>query len=139
MTTRRDLSAVLAAVLAAAVFGCSSARRTEPIAGPLRETSPQVARGEMSFAAHCQTCHTFGERSFAPALNNKPAPGWLIKLQVRVGLGAMPAFSKTELTPRDLDTIVAYLKALRHHKPSPQTASATDDARSSDTTARTRQ
>ena len=125
MTARRALPALLAALLATAFFGCASARRSEPVAGPLRETYPEVSRGEMSFAAHCQTCHTFGERSFAPALNNKPAPGWLIKLQVRVGLGAMPAFSKSQLSPRDLDAIVAYLKALRHHKPSPQAATVT--------------
>ena len=65
-----------------------------PIAGPLPYTSRDVARGEMAFMRHCQECHTFGERSFAPALNDKPALGWLIRLQVRVGLGAMPSFSK---------------------------------------------
>jgi mono/diheme cytochrome c family protein len=94
---------------------CGTARRTEPVAGPLPESSTEVARGEMVFMRHCQECHTFGERSFAPALNNKPAPGWLMKLQVRVGLGAMPSFSKEQIPPRDLDAIVAYLKALRSH------------------------
>ena len=64
----------------------------------------------------CQPCHTGGEASFAPALNNKPAPGWLMKLQVRVGLGAMPSFSKKVISPEELDGIVAYLKALRHHR-----------------------
>jgi mono/diheme cytochrome c family protein len=110
--------AASAAVLVLGAIGCGTARRTDPIAGPLPYTSRDVARGEMAFMRHCQECHTFGERSFAPALNDKPAPGWLIRLQVRVGLGAMPSFSKSEISPRDLDAIVAYLKAMRRHRPS---------------------
>ncbi len=64
---------------------------------------------------YCEQCHTQGESSFGPALNNKPAPGFLIKLQVRAGLGAMPRFPASEISPEELDNIVAYLKAMRHH------------------------
>jgi mono/diheme cytochrome c family protein len=37
----------------------------------------------------------------------------LIRFQVRHGLGAMPAFSEKEIGDRELDDLVAYLKALR--------------------------
>jgi len=53
--------------------------------------------------------------SLAPAINNKPLPGFLMKFQVRHGIGAMPAFSKRELPPDELDAVVKYLKALRRH------------------------
>ena len=71
------------------------------------------AKGQAAFMRHCNQCHTGGETSFAPALNNKPAPGFLIKLQVRQGLGAMPAFPESEISASELDAIVDYLMALR--------------------------
>lgn len=94
--------------------GCS-ARRSEPIAGPLKSASPEVAKGEVAFDQHCSHCHPGGERGLAPAINNKPLPGFLIKFQVRHGMGAMPAFSQREIAPDELDALVRYLKALRHH------------------------
>jgi len=103
---------------------CSSARRGEPVSGPFRAATPEIARGEQAFMRHCNQCHTGGETSFAPALNNKPAPGFLIKFQVRNGLGAMPAFPESEIGARELDDIVAYMKARRPH-PSESTAAAT--------------
>ncbi|MDC4226474.1 MAG: cytochrome c [Candidatus Manganitrophus sp.] len=55
-----------------------------------------------------------GEAGLGPALNNKPLPGWMIRFQVRHGLGAMPAFSEKEISDRELDDLViAYLKAFR--------------------------
>lgn len=49
-----------------------------------------------------------------PAINDKPLPGWLIKTQVRQGLGAMPSFDESELSETDLDALVAYLAALKN-------------------------
>lgn len=94
--------------------GCS-ARRSEPVAGPFVPSSPVVAQGEIAFDEHCSRCHPGGEKGLAPAINNKPLPGFLMKLQVRHGLGAMPAFSERELPPEELDALVKYLKALRRH------------------------
>ena len=94
--------------------GCS-ARRSEPVAGPFRPESPMVAQGEVAFDQHCSRCHPGGERGLAPAINNKPLPGFLIKLQVRHGVGAMPAFSEKELSPEHLDALVKYLKELRRN------------------------
>jgi mono/diheme cytochrome c family protein len=109
---RRTLLALVSSGALLALTACS-ARRGEPIAGPLRDTSPAVLRGEVEFDQHCSYCHPGGENGLAPAINNKPLPGFLIKFQVRHGAGAMPAFSGRELPPEELDAIVRYLKALR--------------------------
>lgn len=105
------LSAIALCALGLA-SGCS-ARRSEPIAGPLRSSSPEVMRGEVAYDHHCSHCHPGGEQGLAPAINNKPLPGFLIKFQVRRGMGAMPAFSEQEIADEDLDALVKYLKTLR--------------------------
>jgi mono/diheme cytochrome c family protein len=103
----------LLSVLLAA--GCS-ARRSEPVTGrPFRSPSPEITRGEIAFDLHCSHCHPGGEKGLAPALNNKPLPGFLIKFQVRHGLGAMPAFSERQIEDPELDALVKYLKALRRN------------------------
>ena len=92
-----------------------SARRGEPIVGPLAISEPGIARGQQVFMRECHQCHPGGEAGLAPAINNKPLPGFLIKLQVRTGLGALPAFSQGEISPEELEYLVDYLKALRNH------------------------
>lgn len=92
--------------------GCA-ARRGEPISKPLIIDSPELARGEQAYKFHCDKCHPGGEQGLGPALTNKPLPGFLIKTQVRAGVGAMPAFTKRLLTDEQLDSVVAYLETLR--------------------------
>jgi mono/diheme cytochrome c family protein len=111
---KRALIAVLAAGLAASLIsGCGSARRSEPIKGAVAINDPQVARGRLAFMAKCNYCHPGGEAGLGPALNDKPLPEFLIKTQIRVGLGAMPAFPPQEISDADVDAIVAYMKAIR--------------------------
>ena len=62
--------ALLAAVL---LMGCGSSRRGEPFVGPLALES-----------------HPGGEAGVGPAFTNKPLPMFLVRAQVRYGLGAMP-------------------------------------------------
>ena len=95
---------------------CSSARRGEPISGPLNLDSKQLTEGQAAFNAHCDQCHPGGEAGLGPALNNKPLPPFLMKIQVRRGLGAMPGFSEEHISDRELDNLIAYIKALRHHR-----------------------
>jgi mono/diheme cytochrome c family protein len=106
----RTLVAITALVVAA---GCGSARRSEPLVGAFMPPSPEVARGERVFMANCHQCHPGGEAGLGPAINNKPLPAALIRLQVREGVGAMPAFAKSEIPDGDLDALLAYLKARR--------------------------
>ncbi len=106
-------SIVLTAVLIGA--GCGSARRGVPIAGPLSLATDGLVRGQQVFMKQCHQCHPGGEAGLGPALNNKPLPGFLVRLQVRQGFGAMPAFSEQAIPADELDDLIAYLAALRHH------------------------
>jgi mono/diheme cytochrome c family protein len=63
----------------------------------------------------CHQCHPGGEAGLGPSLNDKPLPGFMMKFQIRHGIGAMPAFSKDNVGDEDLDAVVAYVKALRRH------------------------
>lgn len=94
-------------------MGCHSVRHSEPMVGPLPTADPKVERGRIAFAQYCSQCHPRGEGGLGPALIDKPLPGFLIKTQVRLGLGSMPDFVIQHLPPEKLDEIVAYLKALR--------------------------
>jgi len=97
------------------LLAACSARRSEPIAGPMTLATPELRQGEIAFDRHCSHCHPGGEKGLAPAINNKPLPGFMIKTQVRHGAGAMPAFSEKELSREELDALVRYLKALRRN------------------------
>jgi mono/diheme cytochrome c family protein len=107
----------LIATLAIAVsfsIGCGTARRDALVAKPLHRPTSQVELGDRIFSARCNQCHPGGAAGLGPAINNKPVPGFMIAFQVRHGLGAMPRFSKSQLSDRQLDAVVAYLKDLRH-------------------------
>jgi mono/diheme cytochrome c family protein len=95
------------------LVGCGPERRGEPITKALDPKDPRVALGHHVFSQHCYQCHPGGAAGLAPAINDKPLPVNLIKTQVRQGLGAMPAFSKQEISDEELDGVVRYLKALR--------------------------
>ena len=101
---------LLALVLLAT--SCGSARRGEPVVGPVG-LSPAALRGEQVFMRNCHACHPKGEGGLAPSINDKPLPDFLIRLQVRRGLGAMPQFGPKEIGDAELDGLIAYLKALR--------------------------
>lgn len=58
-----------------------------------------------------------------PAINDKPAPGFVIRFQIRNGLGAMPAFKKDVISAEELDDLMAYIKAQRKAKKKKEEAS----------------
>jgi mono/diheme cytochrome c family protein len=93
--------------------GCGSPRRSEAIQGSLAFEDHDLARGRTVFAQKCHACHPGGEAGLGPSLNEKPLPEFLMRLQVRRGLGAMPSFSEREITGPDLDRLIAYSKARR--------------------------
>ena len=96
--------------------GCAAPRRGAPIAGPIA-LSEHEREGRSVFQHDCYQCHPGGEGAVGPALNNKPIPRAVMKLQVRKGvLGSMPAFSKEEITDDQLDWLLDYVEALRRHK-----------------------
>jgi mono/diheme cytochrome c family protein len=120
MKTKMIRRAILGAVLLVVIFGlvsaCRSARRDEPIAGPLVLNDPVTEHGRVVFADRCHACHPGGAGGLGPALNNKPVPGFLMKTQVRAGIGAMPGFDKHSLSSDELDALTKYLLALRRHE-----------------------
>lgn len=96
-----------------AVLAACTARRGEPFTGGSPDGDLRVQRGRIVFMQHCHKCHPGGEAGLGPAINDKPLPEFLIKTQVRVGLGAMPSFHRIDISDRELDDLVRYLKALR--------------------------
>jgi mono/diheme cytochrome c family protein len=105
---------LLLAALAAVAAGCGSARRREPIRGPMT-LEAREQRGQVVFMRQCHHCHPAGEAGLGPSLNNKPRPDFLKRFQVRHGLGAMPAFAEERVDDEQLDDLMAYLSALRGH------------------------
>lgn len=108
-------SGLLLVAAAAAVAACGSPRRSAAIDGPMRIEDEAVARGRVAFHRHCHECHPGGEAGLGPSLNEKPLPEFLIRFQVRHGLGAMPGFAERDIGARELDDLVRYLKARRAH------------------------
>jgi mono/diheme cytochrome c family protein len=102
-------------VLALAFVGgaaCGSGRQSEPLVGELR-LNAQQQHGQVLFHKFCHQCHPHGEAGLGPAINNKPAPLAAIRLQVRAGLGAMPAFPDAIIPDRDLEPLLAFVAAQR--------------------------
>jgi mono/diheme cytochrome c family protein len=97
------------------IVACGSARRSEPIAGPLTLGGASLQRGREVYMQECQRCHPGGEAGVGPSLNDKPAPRFLIRLQIRQGLGAMPAFSRAQLDDQVVEDVIDYMMALRRH------------------------
>jgi mono/diheme cytochrome c family protein len=99
--------------------GCHSIRRGEPIAGTFRTDDPAVERGQLVFSKTCSACHPGGEGGLGPALNDKVFPRFLMKTQVRLGLGAMPSFNHQRLSGEELDDLMKYVLAKRRQQITP--------------------
>ena len=95
------------------ILACGSPKRDEPDRPAFVPGTTTVARGEQVFKKQCDYCHPGGGAGLGPALNNKPAPAFAIRFQVRHGLGAMPAFDSTTISEADVRAIGEYLLALR--------------------------
>ena len=106
---------MLASVAFAFITGCLSARRGEPLHGPIQLSNVKAQHGQVVFMRNCQKCHPGGDAGLGPAINNKPLPKFLMKFQVRHGLGAMPSFSKDRIASADLDDLMAYIKQIRKY------------------------
>jgi mono/diheme cytochrome c family protein len=105
-------------VIAALLAACGGpAQRGEPAGPPVITTTAQQARGHALFDRLCYKCHPGGEQGLGVGLNDKKLPGPAIRAQVRTGAGAMPKFSKDDLSDRDLDAVVDYVRALRNTPP----------------------
>jgi hypothetical protein len=64
----------------------------------------------------CNQFHPGGDAGLALAINDKPLPAAAIKLQVRKGVGQMPAFGPEVIAYQDLDPLVSYIAAIRKNR-----------------------
>jgi mono/diheme cytochrome c family protein len=94
-------------------FSCA-ARKSEPIVGKaFTPKNMRIQHGQELYMKNCQKCHPGGEGGLGPAINSNPAPSFVKKLQVRLGLGVMPSFKHQELPKQDLKDLGSYMKALK--------------------------
>lgn len=100
-------------ILALTLLAACSPRRGVPYTEPLQTQSEKVLQGKVLFDTYCNSCHPGGSSGLGPALNNKPLPGFLVRFQIRNGIGVMPAFSEEVIPDEESKKIVAYMKALR--------------------------
>lgn len=110
MKLKHALHLVPGIILIAVLASNCSTRRSLPLEGPLTLTEEEM-KGEKIFMHHCQRCHPHGEAGLGPAIN--PAPSFGKRVQIRHGLGAMPAFDEELISDKELDQVVSYLKALK--------------------------
>jgi mono/diheme cytochrome c family protein len=108
-------TACIAGLALGLAVGCGSARRSEPIAGPVALSTASARHGERVFMRHCHSCHPGGDAGLGPSLNDKPLPRFLMAFQIRQGLGAMPAFPADTLDDASVAQLLDYLVALRRH------------------------
>jgi mono/diheme cytochrome c family protein len=108
---------LVAGIVLLLVGGCVTARKTEPLAPPIDVSDPKLAQGQKVFFQHCHQCHPHGQGGLGPAVVNKPLPEFLMKFQVRHGLGAMPSFGPDKILPAELDALMAYIKAVMANRP----------------------
>jgi mono/diheme cytochrome c family protein len=106
-------AALLAPLLASS---CGATRDDLPVETAVSRDDIAVVRGAQEFAQHCYKCHPGGEAGVGPGIIDKPLPKWLMRLQVRAGLGVMPSFPKEAINDQELDELLAYLKALRQSR-----------------------
>lgn len=92
------------------LVACAS-RKSEPIKQEVfTALDDQVAEGEKVYMAFCQKCHPAGEAGLGPSINANPAPQFIKRFQVRLGLGEMPAFDSRVISKNDLKNLSQYMK-----------------------------
>jgi mono/diheme cytochrome c family protein len=106
--------AILIALTLAGSVACSSNHNSQPAVSAPSLTGEQQ-RGRVLFHQFCHQCHPHGEAGLGPGINSNPAPMAAFRLQVRGGLGAMPAFPDALISDRDLDQLLAFVDFQREH------------------------
>jgi mono/diheme cytochrome c family protein len=112
MSARDGIAATAAVALVALATACGATRLGETAAAGVPAMTERARRGEVVFMQRCHKCHPDGEAGLGPAINGKPLPGWLLRIQIRQGLGAMPAFGDDLIGDAQMEELLEYL-ALR--------------------------
>lgn len=84
--------------------------------------APEAPKMPYVFAMYCLMCHKVGVQIGPTGIfdmtskSGNPLHEQYIRNNVRFGYNAMPAFRLSEVSPRELDVMVAYLKALAAYR-----------------------
>jgi mono/diheme cytochrome c family protein len=100
--------ALLIGLIMVGSLACGSTHRSQPVAAGPSLTAEQQ-RGRVLFHQFCHQCHPHGEAGLGPGFNSNKAPLAAFRLQVRSGLGAMPAFPEALIGSRELDQLLAFV------------------------------
>jgi|GEM_PF-2203145 len=100
--------------------GCSS-RRIEKDMATSETEDPVIKEGRLVFKAKCQPCHPNGEAGVGPEINTIKVPKFLLKARVRsraflLWTGRMPQFDKHEISPRELRSLVTFIKVMQRNE-----------------------
>ena len=109
------MAALIAGCTSGSLCPCTNARRPNVIPDVQLRNNPRLAEGERVFMEHCNQCHVGGAAGLGPSLNDKHIPNWFVRVQVRKGLGAMPAYTPEVISDGQLEDVVTYIRYLRQH------------------------
>lgn len=100
------------------LLSCGSPRRAQKnMSGAAANEDPELAMGREVFKSQCQKCHPNGEGGAGPAINNLRLPRVALRYRVRsrsilLWTGRMPSFEKSEISKRELNSLISFLKNL---------------------------
>ncbi|MFL5765791.1 MAG: c-type cytochrome [Bacteroidia bacterium] len=120
MKAKLKLTCSIFFIIAFTLYSCS-ARRIEKDMTTSNSDNTQLEKGRIIFKTNCQKCHPNGESGVGPEINTIRIPGILIRARVRsraflLWTGRMPQFSHKEISRKDMDALVVFVKELRHKK-----------------------
>ncbi len=96
----------------ARISSCSTPK-VMPKAEVVEMPTDDLREGRNLFNSHCSSCHPAGKAGLAPGIIDKPLPEFLIRFQIRHGVGVMPAFDEEVLSDQEVEKIAEYLVYLR--------------------------
>lgn len=106
------MKSVMFLCIFALIFSCQT-KLILPAEDEAFARTPRLQNGQKVFMEACNRCHPAGNAGLGPSFINKPLPAFLIRMQVRNGLGVMPSFDRDHMSNDELDSLIAYIKALR--------------------------
>lgn len=103
------MTRLFAVLFALSVTSCGTARHAAPLVESAPPLSESAERGHIVYDRYCNPCHPNGSAGLGPALNDKPLVSPAVKLQIRQGVGAMPAFDDQVINDEELEDLVEYV------------------------------
>jgi hypothetical protein len=108
-------------VFGSILFPACSSRRIEKDMSTSESADPVIMQGRLIFKNKCQPCHPNGEAGVGTEINTIRVPKFLLKARVRsraflLWTGRMPQFGKHEISPKELNSLVAFIKVMQRNE-----------------------